>query len=63
MTKDERWLLDEKYAGEESPGYEADKKRLACGEPLPVGLKFRRLLPPVFLLQKRLLVAGHMRTT
>ncbi len=34
MTKDERWLLEEKYGGEESPGYEADRKRLACGEPL-----------------------------
>lgn len=34
MTKDEKWLLDEKYGGVESPEFEADKKRLAAGEPL-----------------------------
>ena len=34
MTKDERWLLDEKYGGKETPEYETDKKRLAAGEPL-----------------------------
>lgn len=34
MTKDEQWLLDEKYGGEATPEYEADRKRLAGGEPL-----------------------------
>ncbi|MCX6786557.1 MAG: peptide chain release factor N(5)-glutamine methyltransferase [Candidatus Kaiserbacteria bacterium] len=34
MTKDEQWLLKEKYNGKETPEYEADKKRLAKGEPL-----------------------------
>jgi release factor glutamine methyltransferase len=35
MTKDEQWLLDEKYNGKEtSAGYETDKKRLVIGEPL-----------------------------
>lgn len=34
MTRDEQWLLDEKYGGKETPEYEADKKRLALGEPL-----------------------------
>lgn len=34
MTKDERWLLDEKYDGIETPEFESDKKRLAQGEPL-----------------------------
>lgn len=34
MTKDEQWLLDEKYGGKETPEYEADKERLAQGEPL-----------------------------
>lgn len=34
MKKDERWLLEEKYNGAETPGYERDKKRLASGEPL-----------------------------
>lgn len=33
MTQDEQWLLREKYAGKETPGYEADKRRLASGEP------------------------------
>ncbi len=34
MIRDEQWLLNEKYAGKESAEYEADKKRLAKGEPL-----------------------------
>ncbi len=34
MTRDEQWLLDEKYGGKETPEYEADKKRLARNEPL-----------------------------
>ncbi len=34
MTKDERWLLEEKYAGNATSEYEADRKRLARGEPL-----------------------------
>ena|SRR6185369_9734818 len=34
MTKDERWLLDEKYGGVATPQFEADKKRLASGEPV-----------------------------
>lgn len=34
MTRDEQWLLEEKYAGKESDAYETDKKRLARGEPL-----------------------------
>ncbi len=34
MDKDERWLLEEKYSGVQTAAYEADKKRLAKGEPL-----------------------------
>lgn len=34
MKKEERWLLEEKYDGKETAGYEADRKRLASGEPL-----------------------------
>ncbi|HVB19976.1 MAG TPA: HemK/PrmC family methyltransferase [Candidatus Paceibacterota bacterium] len=34
MTKDEQWLLEEKYGGKESAAYKADKGRLARGEPL-----------------------------
>lgn len=34
MTKDEKWLLEEKYNGKKTAEYEADTKRLASGEPL-----------------------------
>jgi len=34
MTKDEQWLLDEKYGGTATPEFEADRERLAQGEPL-----------------------------
>ena len=34
MTKDERWLLEEKYAGDRTSAFEVDRERLACGEPL-----------------------------
>lgn len=34
MTPDLKWLLEEKYHGAETAQYEADKKRLAGGEPL-----------------------------
>ena len=34
MTRDEQWLLNEKYNGKETPAYEADKERLAENEPL-----------------------------
>ncbi|MHB8860273.1 MAG: HemK/PrmC family methyltransferase [Minisyncoccota bacterium] len=32
--KDERWLLEEKFGGQETEEFERDKKRLAAGEPL-----------------------------
>lgn len=34
MTRDERQLLEEKYAGKTTPAFEADRERLASGEPL-----------------------------
>src|SRR3989344_4655652 len=34
MTRDEQWLLEEKYGGTETSKYEADKRRLKKGEPL-----------------------------
>jgi release factor glutamine methyltransferase len=41
MTKDEQWLLDEKYGGKETVEYEADKKRLVSGRPFGKSLPFR----------------------
>ena len=32
--KDEQWLLDEKYGGKRTEGFEEDRRRLAKGEPL-----------------------------
>ena len=34
MTRDEKWLLDEKYGGTPTDAYEKDKVRLAGGEPV-----------------------------
>lgn len=34
MTRDEQWLLEEKYGGKETETFEEDRKRLAKGEPL-----------------------------
>lgn len=34
MTKEERWLLEEKYGGQKSEAFLADQKRLTGGEPL-----------------------------
>lgn len=34
QSKEEKWLLEEKYAGIVSPAYEAGRLRLASGEPL-----------------------------
>ncbi|MBU6323156.1 peptide chain release factor N(5)-glutamine methyltransferase [Patescibacteria group bacterium] len=34
MEKDERWLVNEKYGGVECDAFDADRKRLARGEPL-----------------------------
>ncbi|MHB1162968.1 MAG: HemK/PrmC family methyltransferase [Minisyncoccota bacterium] len=34
MTRDEQWLLEEKYSGKASAAFEEDCKRLARGEPL-----------------------------
>ena len=49
MLKEEKWLLEEKYAGKETAEFEADKRRLALGEPVAyligwqpfLGLKIR----------------------
>lgn len=59
MTRDERWLLEEKYGGKKVSGFTADKRRLAAGEPvayvigwqpflgLKINLDSRPLIPRV----------------
>jgi len=44
MTKDEQWLLSEKYSGVATPEFEADKDRLARGEPLAYVIGFQPFL-------------------
>ena len=34
MTRDEQWLLEEKYGGLRNPRFEEDRNRLAAGEPV-----------------------------
>lgn len=34
MTREEKWLLEEKYGGFVNPHFEEDRRRLASGEPL-----------------------------
>lgn len=34
LSREARWLLEEKYGGTESPAFMADRERLAAGEPL-----------------------------
>ena len=34
MARDEQWLLEEKYGGRKTAAFEADRERLAAGEPL-----------------------------
>ncbi len=33
-SREERWVLDEKYGGTPNPGFEEDRHRLAAGEPV-----------------------------
>lgn len=44
MTRDEQWVLTEKYAGIETPEFEADKRRLALGEPVAYVIGYQPFL-------------------
>ncbi len=33
LSRNERWVLEEKYGGKPAPGFEEDRRRLAAGEP------------------------------
>lgn len=44
MTKDKKWLLEEKYGGIETPQFKADTERLASGEPLAYVIGYQPFL-------------------
>lgn len=56
MTKDEQWLLDEKYGGVPTPEFEADKERLAHGEPLGYVIGYQPFLGLNIYLDSRPLI-------
>jgi release factor glutamine methyltransferase len=56
MTKDEKWLLEEKYGGVEGPGFEADKERLAEGEPVAYVIEWMPFLGLRIYLDSRPLI-------
>lgn len=55
-SKDEQWLLDEKYASVPTAEYEADKKRLASGEPLAYVIGWQPFLGLKIFLDSRPLI-------
>ncbi|MFI5260637.1 MAG: N5-glutamine methyltransferase family protein [Candidatus Paceibacteria bacterium] len=56
MTKDEKWLLDEKYGGQATAGYAADLERLAAGEPLAYIIGWQPFLDLKIYLDSRPLI-------
>ncbi|OGG48625.1 hypothetical protein A2678_02035 [Candidatus Kaiserbacteria bacterium RIFCSPHIGHO2_01_FULL_53_31] len=56
MTRDEKWLLDEKYLGRETPEYFGDKRRLATGEPLAYVIGWQPFLGLKIYLDSRPLI-------
>ena len=44
LEREKRWLLDEKYAGKETPEYHRDLKRLVSGEPVDYLIGHREFL-------------------
>lgn len=56
MTPNEKWLLDEKYNGEETTAYTQDKERLALGEPLAYVIGWQPFLGLKIYLDSRPLI-------
>jgi len=56
MTKDEQWLLEEKYGGITTAEFEADKERLASGEPLGYVIGYQPFLGLKIYLDSRALI-------
>jgi release factor glutamine methyltransferase len=56
MTKDEQWLLHEKYNGVKSPAFQRDLERLAAGEPLAYVIGWQPFLGLKIYLHSRPLI-------
>jgi len=56
MTRDEKWLFEEKYGGVATAEFEADKKRLAGGEPLAYVIGWQPFLGLKIYLDSRPLI-------
>ena len=56
LSQDEKWLLKEKYADVESAEFEADRKRLAVGEPLGYAIGYVPFLGCKIYLDSRPLI-------
>ena len=56
MTRDEKWLLEEKYGGEETAEYATDKERLTSGEPLAYVIGWQSFLGLTIYLDSKPLI-------
>lgn len=56
MTKEEKWLLDDKYGGEKNEGFFTDLERLKAGEPLGYIIGFVPFLESKIWLDNRPLI-------
>lgn len=54
--RDEQWLLEEKYGGKETAEFEADKRRLALGEPVAYVIGWQPFLGLKIFLDSRPLI-------
>jgi len=56
ISREERWLLEEKYAGKETDAYKADVERLRQGEPLAYVIGWTPFLEQTIFLGSRPLI-------